>query len=318
MRFAWPLKNSKERLAIRKRAIPRDRTQSVMGVEDLAALSGVEIRAAGIVEGFMQGLHRSPFIGYSVEFSSHRKYVAGDDPRHVNWKIFARQRRLYVKEFDAETNLNLYLLVDCSRSMQCRAGGPMSKWEYASALAAALAQIALRQRDAVGISLLAGEIEQHLDPSARPGRWEDILRLLRASPSPTETNLGTTLAQAAALTRHRGITIVLSDLVDDPESVLEGLRQLRYRQHEVIVFHILDPWERTLPDPGKVRFIDLESSTEMTTETDAIRTAYRDRIRVWQKTLNDECLRHSIDLNPVTTDQPPAKMLIDYLVRRSK
>lgn len=285
--------------------------------EDLSDLTGVELRAAGIVEGFMQGLHRSPFIGYSVEFSSHRKYAAGDDPRHVNWKLYARNRRLYVKEFDAETNLNLYLMVDCSRSMQCRAGSALSKWNYATALAGALSQISLRQRDAVGLSLLASGVIEHLEPSAKPGRYADIVRILDSSPSPKETDLGRSLSQAAELARHRGIVVVLSDLMDDPDQVLEGLRQLRFRQHEVVLFHVLDPWERWLPDPGKVRFHDLESSLEVTTETDAVRDAYVKRIDDWCETLRSECLRQSIDMIQVTTDQAPTQVLVDYLVRRS-
>lgn len=285
--------------------------------DELADLTGVELRAAGIVQGFMQGLHRSPFVGYSVEFSSHRKYAAGDDPRHVNWKLYARNRRLYVKEFDAETNLNLYLIVDCSKSMQCRAGSSLSKWQYATAIAGALAQISLRQRDAVGLSLIADGVIEHLEPSAKPGRWSDIVRILDSSPQPVQTDLSRSLAQAAELARHRGVVVVLSDLMDDPEQALEGLRQLRFRQHEVLLFHILDPWERWLPEPGRVRFRDLESSLEVTTETDAVRQAYVKRIDDWCQTLRGECLRQSIDLIQVTTDQPPTEVLVDYLVQRS-
>ncbi|MCG8651642.1 MAG: DUF58 domain-containing protein [Pirellulales bacterium] len=285
--------------------------------DELADLTGVELRAAGIVEGFMQGLHRSPFVGYSVEFSSHRKYAAGDDPRHVNWKLYARNRRLYVKEFDAETNLNLYLIVDCSKSMQCRAGSSLSKWQYATAIAGALSQISLRQRDAVGLSLIADGVIEHLEPSAKPGRWSDIVRILDSSPQPVQTDLSRSLAQAAELARHRGVVVVLSDLMDDPEQALEGLRQLRFRQHEVLLFHLLDPWERWLPEPGRVRFRDLESSLEVTTETDAVRQAYVKRIDDWCQTLRGECLRQSIDLIQVTTDQPPTEVLVDYLVQRS-
>ena len=150
--------------------------------EELAKLSSIELRARGVVEGFLQGLHRSPFVGYSVEFSSHRRYGPGDDLRHVNWKVFARQRKLYVKEFDAETNLNLYLFVDGSRSMQCKIDGVMTKHEYAAVLAAAIASLAIKQRDAVGLGLLDDGVSQFLDPSAKPGRWEDCLQLLSQPP----------------------------------------------------------------------------------------------------------------------------------------
>src|SRR6476660_7163034 len=148
-------------------------------------LDNLELRARSIVEGFMQGLHRSPFVGFSAEFASHREYVQGDDLRHVNWKLFARQHRLYVKQFDAETNMNLYLLLDVSGSMDCRSKG-ISKLEYGAALAAALAHLALKQHDAVGLVLLADEVVAHLPPRARPHQLQEILRVI-ANTKPRET-----------------------------------------------------------------------------------------------------------------------------------
>jgi uncharacterized protein (DUF58 family) len=156
--------------------------------DELARLSSLDLRARGVVEGFLQGLHRSPFVGYSVEFSSHRRYGAGDDLRHVNWKVFARQRKLYVKEFDAETNLNLYLFVDASRSMQCKVEGVLTKFEYAATLAAAMASLAIKQRDAIALGLIDDGITSYLDPSAKPGRWDECVQMLSQPPEKRTTD----------------------------------------------------------------------------------------------------------------------------------
>lgn len=285
--------------------------------EELAKLSSLELRARGVVEGFLHGLHRSPFVGYSVEFSSHRRYGPGDDLRHVNWKLFARNRKLYVKEFDAETNLNLYLLVDSSRSMQCKLGGALTKLEFASVLAAALASLAMKQRDAVAMGMMADGMIAYLDPSSKPGRWDDCVELLSQPPVSQVTDLSKALEQAAALARHRGIVIVLSDLVDKTDSLARGLQQLKHRGHEVIVFHILDPWERKLPAEGRIRFADLEGPTEITTDVESIRVAYGKRVDAWCAELDDICLHQSIDRIEVTTDRSPTAALVDYLVRRT-
>ncbi len=285
--------------------------------EELARLNSLELRARGVVEGFLHGLHRSPFIGYSVEFSSHRRYGPGDDLRHVNWKIFARQRKLYVKEFDAETNLNLYLFVDASRSMRCKIEGAMTKHEYAATLAAAMAAIAMKQRDAVALGLMDDGVTSYLDPSAKPGRWEECVQMLSRTPEVRVTALAKSLEQAAALTRHRGVVMIFSDLVDEVEAVQRGLQQLRHRGHEVVVFHLLDPYERHLAEGGRVRFLDLEGQEEITTNVEAVRRDYLRRIDQWCDELDEVCLRQGVDRLELTTDVPPAAALVDYLVRRT-
>lgn len=285
--------------------------------EELARLNSLELRARGVVEGFLQGLHQSPFVGYSVEFSSHRRYGPGDDLRHVNWKVFARQRKLYVKEFDAETNLNLYLFVDASRSMQCRVDGAMTKHEYASTLAAALSWMAMKQRDAVALGLMDDGITDYLDPSAKPGRWEECLKLLAQTNAQPVTALGKSLEQASALARHRGIVAIFSDLVDDTAAVERGLVQLRHRGHEVVLFHTLDPCERRLTQKGRLRVVDMEGAGQLTTDVEGIRTAYLRRVDTWCAELADICVQQGVDRIELTTDQPPAAILFDYLVRRS-
>src|SRR3954469_5028690 len=282
-----------------------------------ARLDNLELRARGIVEGFMQGLHRSPFVGFSVEFASHREYVQGDDLRHVNWKLFARQNRLYVKQFDAETNMNLYLLLDVSGSMECRNVG-VSKREYGAALAAALSHLALRQHDAVGLILLADEVLVHLPPRARPHQLQEILRIIAATKPRRTSSTARAFQQAAELCKHRGIVVILSDLFDELDSLMQAIDRLRFSRHEVILFHLWDPWERDLPLEGHYRFHDLETGETLLTQAESVRAAYRKAVNEWRTVLERECRNRSVDRVELTTDEPLDKALLDYLVRRAK
>jgi uncharacterized protein (DUF58 family) len=280
-------------------------------------LESIQVRARSIVEGFLHGLHRSPYVGFSVEFSSHREYVPGDDPRHVNWKVFARQKRLYVKEYDAETNMNLYLLLDVSGSMECANTG-RSKLQYAASLAAALAHLALKQRDAVGITLFADAVLSHVAPRAKPQQLDEILLAIVANQARPASNVPRALNQAAELATRRGMVVILSDLFDEPSALAEGLEHLRFKNHEVLIFHILDPWERNLPLEGNIRFHDLETGEELVTQAEAIREGYRKVIDGWRAGLDAECQSRAVDRIELTTDDPLDKALLDYLVRRSK
>lgn len=280
-------------------------------------LENLELRAHGIVEGFMHGLHRSPFVGFSVEFASHREYAQGDDLRHVNWKLFARQRRLYVKQFDAETNMNLYLLLDVSASMACRSKG-ISKLEYGAALAAALAHLALKQHDAVGLALLADEVVAHLPPKARTHQLQDILRVIENTKPRQTSSSGRAFQQAAELCNHRGIVVILSDLFDDLDDLLKAVERLRFRNHEVIVFHLWDPWERYLPLEGHCRFHDIETGETLDTQAESVRGDYLVEVHRWRDQLETECRNRAIDRIELTTDEPLDQALLDYLVRRAK
>ena len=280
-------------------------------------LDSIELRARSIVEGFMHGLHRSPYVGFSVEFSSHREYAQGDDLRHVNWKLYARQKRLYVKEYNAETNLNLYIMLDISNSMECASRG-RSKLHSASALAAALAHLALKQQDAVGITLFADAVVTHLAPKAKSHQLDEILRLIAATKARPVSDSGRALHQAAELARHRGMVVVISDLFDDLTRIMDGFDHLRFMNHEVLLFHIFDPWERDLPLEGNVRFRDLETGEELTTHADGIRESYLAAIGRWRAEVERECRNRSIDRVELTTDDKLDEALLDYLVRRSK
>lgn len=280
-------------------------------------LDNLELRARGIVEGFMHGLHRSPFVGFSVEFASHREYAQGDDLRHVNWKLFARQKRLYVKQFDAETNMNLYLLLDVSGSMSCRSKG-VSKQDYGAALAAALAHLALKQHDAVGLILWADEVVAHLPPRARPHQLSEILRAIGSVRPQRVSNSARAFPQAAELCNRRGIVVVLSDLFDDLDAIMKGFDRLRFANHEVVLFHLWDPWERDLPLEGHYKFHDIETGEVLLTQAEGIREGYLAEVGKWRGEIESLCRNRAVDRVELTTDDPLDQALLDYLVRRAK
>jgi uncharacterized protein (DUF58 family) len=292
-------------------------TRELVDPAFFSKLESIELRARSIVEGFLHGLHRSPYVGFSVEFSSHREYVPGDDLRHVNWKLFARQKRLYVKEYDAETNLNLYLMLDVSGSMECANAG-VSKLHYGSALAAALAHLALKQHDAAGITLFADSVVSQLPPRAKAHQLDEILRTIALTKARPVSDASRALHQAAQLATHRGMVVIISDLFDDVPAIVKGLEHLRYKNHEVVIFQILDPWERDLPLEGNIRFHDLETGEELTTQAEGVRETYQQAVRAWRDELDRECRNRAVDRIELTTADPLDQALLDYLVRRTK
>jgi len=285
--------------------------------EFFSRLEGVELRARSVVEGFLHGLHRSPYIGFSVEFASHHEYVPGDDPRHINWKLYARQHRLYVKEFDGDTNLNLYVLLDVSGSMACASLG-RSKLHYAATLAAALAHLAIRQHDAAGVTLFADSVLASLPPRAKTHQLQEIFGLIAGVVPQAQTDAGRAIHQAAEMCRKRGLVAVISDCFDEIPRIMDGLDHLLFLNHEVVLFQVLDPWERDLPLEGNVRFRDLETGETLTTLSEGVRDGYRAAVREWLADLDRECLSRGIDRVELTTNDPLDKALLDYFVRRAR
>lgn len=285
--------------------------------EFFSRLESVELRARSVVEGFLHGLHRSPYVGFSVEFASHHEYVQGDNPRHINWKIYARQHRLYVKEFDGDTNLNLYVLLDVSGSMACASLG-RSKLNYAATLAAALAHLAIRQHDAAGVTLFADTVLASLSPRAKTHQLQEILGLIAHAAPQSQTDASKAIHQAAELCRKRGLVAVISDCFDEIPRLMDGLDHLLFLNHEVVLFQVLDPWERDLPLEGNVRFRDLETGETVTTLSEGIRDGYQKAVRQWLTDLDRECLSRGIDRVELTTNDPLDKALLDYFVRRGK
>ncbi|MFW6255974.1 MAG: DUF58 domain-containing protein [Candidatus Sumerlaeota bacterium] len=288
-----------------------------MAVEDL------ELVARGVVEGALHGLHRSPYIGFSSEFDSHREYQPGDDLRHVNWNLWARSDRLYVKQYKSDTNLNLYILLDSSGPMLTD-HGPTEKWKYGARAAAALAFLALSGRDATGAYLLESRVEHFVAPKVRPGQLADVLTLLQnanpsASPDPSARgDIGQALDEARQLCKRRGIVILISDLFDKEEAILRGLNNLRYMGHEVIVMQVLDPWEVDLPEEGQYAFRDLETGEEIQTHPAEVRNSYRRLVEEWRDGFRKHCEDTGIDWVSCTTEEPLRKLLVDYLLKRSR
>jgi uncharacterized protein (DUF58 family) len=272
---------------------------------DVARLGGLEIVAAGVVEGFLSGLHRSPFKGFSVEFTEHRPYQPGDEPRYLDWKILARADRLFVKQFEEETNLRAMILVDASRSMAWR-GAPerLTKRAYADRLAAALALILLRQRDATGLITFDEAVRQLVPARVKAGQWTRLVRGLLETPDGRGTAAEAALRQVTSLLVRRGLVVLLSDLLLDRDLALTALRYLRHRGHQVIVYHLMDPAEVELAGPPEVRFRDPESAASVVVRPRELAREYAETVRREVAAWRAACRRHGIAYHHVTTSTP--------------
>src|SRR5438552_2799140 len=272
---------------------------------EVARFGGIEIVAAAVVERFLAGMHRTHFRGFSVEFTEHRAYQPGDELRYLDWKILARDDRLFVKQFEQETNLRAMILLDASRSMAWR-GAPnrLTKRAYADRLAAALALILLRQRDATGLVTFDEQVRQVIPARVKAGQWSRIVRGLLETPDGEGTAAHAALQRLTALLTRRGMVVLLSDLLFDRELALAALRYLRHRGHQVIVFHLMDPAEVELSGPPEVRFKDPESALSVVVRPRELARAYADTVRreiaAWRKA----CRRHGIAYHHVQTDMP--------------
>lgn len=300
-------------------ASPRGRPD-LMDPITLSQLGGVELIARQVVEGFIMGLHRSPHRGFSAEFAELRAYQPGDDLRYIDWRMWARSDRFYVKQFEEETNLRAYLLVDVSASMDW-SSHPESlptKFWYAKHLAASLALILLRQGDSVGLSAFHDEIVARVTPRGGQLHWYELLRHLNYLVPQGGTVAHTALTEVAVRLRRRGLVVLLSDLLVDPDTTLTALRFLRHQGHEVLVLHLIDPGERELPHTGNTRFFDPETGDELSVSVADVRAAYRgavaDALSEWERSLKP----HGIDYVVVDTDTPLSRALRAYLRKRER
>ncbi|MGE0760767.1 MAG: DUF58 domain-containing protein [Pirellulaceae bacterium] len=287
--------------------------------QTLARLQGLPLRARRIVEGYVAGLHRSPFRGHSIEFAEHREYAAGDDLKHVDWKVFARTDKFYVKQFEDETNLICYLTVDTSASMLYRGpSSPLSKLEYAQCLAASLAWLVLHQQDAVALATFDSELRDSLSPSNSAAHWPHVLRVLESVRPAHRTQAGKILHELAEKFRKRGVVVVVSDLLDDVGSLAAGLKHLRHQRHDVVVFHVLDAAELDFPFPRPLRFCGLESDDRIVVDPVPLRRMYLRELRNHLAAVRACCLERSIDYRLVRTDQPLDEALAALLLSRSR
>ncbi len=277
----------------------------------------LDLKAKFIVEGFLAGLHDSPYRGCSIEFSEHRKYVAGDDPRRLDWTAWAKTDRLFVKTFQAETNLSAYLLVDTSRSMGYTGpGGGMSKLEYATALAAAIGYLLVCQHDAVGLGVLGAGLSKLLPPHGSRRQLVRVLSELAQTTAEGGTALADGLHAVARRAKRRSLMMLLSDLVDEPGPVLEALRHLVFRGHDVIVFQILDRVERDLDITGPVILEDPETGMRVATDADHIRAAYGERIASFVARYERGVHELGADFVAMTTSTPFDQALCRFLSER--
>jgi uncharacterized protein (DUF58 family) len=284
----------------------------------IARLGSMELKARTVVEGFLSGLHRSPYKGFSVEFAEYRQYLPGDDLSTLDWKVFARSDRHYVKKFEEETNLDCHVLLDMSASMAYRGGGAMTKLEYGSVLAASLAYLMSRQRDATGLITFDEKIVGRLPASARPGHLHSILLALDKMAPGTRSNVGRPLHQLADALGKRSLAVLISDLFDDPDAVVKGLKHLRFRGTDVIVFQVLDPHEIEFPFKGAARFTDVESADEVTADPSAVREAYLAALEKMRSHYEKELRSNGIDFLTLDTSKPLDFALLAYLDTRAR
>jgi uncharacterized protein (DUF58 family) len=283
--------------------------------EAILRISRLDLRARHIVEGFLSGMHRSPYFGQSAEFLQHREYVVGDDLRHVDWQVWARQDRLYVKQFEEDTNLRCTLLVDVSNSM-LYGNGALNKYEYACTVASSLAYLVLKQQDAVGCQAFDDRIRVRVPIRSKRNHIFSIVESLDISQPKDKTAMLEILRSAAESLPRRGMVVLVSDLLADPEDTLRGLRMLRQRGHDVLVFHILDDDELEFPFAGPTRFEGLESLDHLNCNPRALREGYLEALNAFLETVRRGCARNTIDYALIRTSQPLDAALAMYLSNR--
>jgi uncharacterized protein (DUF58 family) len=296
-----------------------EKSQKSLDPQTLAEIQGLRLRARHIVEGYVAGLHRSPYHGFSIEFAEHREYVPGDDLRYLDWKVLARTDKLSLKRYEDETNLIAYLVLDVSESMQYQ--GPtaaMSKLAYAQCLAASLAWLILRQQDAVSLATFDEQVQAFLRPASHPAHLQQVVDVMEGAESRGKTSMGPVFHELAERFSKRGVVVVLSDLFGDPADIVAGLKHFRHRQHDVIVLHMLDPAELDFPFEQPTLFRGLEQLPEVVADPRALRRAYLKEFERYLAQVAQQCRAAGVDYQQVRTDTPLDVVLSSYLAERSR
>lgn len=294
-------------------------TKRYLDPDVLARLRGLELKARSVVAGFISGMHRSAYHGFSVEFAEHRQYVPGDDLRYIDWRIVGRTDRLYVKEYEEETNLRCNLLVDASSSMRyagAQARG-RSKFEYACRLAASLAYLLTSQQDAAGLILFDREVRQRLPETTGRAHLTNLVRILEAAQPSRETDVKILFHRLAEELRRRSMVVLISDLCAPAADVLSGIEHMCYAGHELIVLHVLDDDEWEFPFVENILFEGLEDETRLLADPQSLRAGYLEALRRYGDQVRSVCLKHRADYVPVNTREPLDVVLSGYLARRS-
>jgi len=283
--------------------------------EAIKRISRLDLRARHIVEGFLSGMHRSPYFGQSVEFLQHREYVTGDDLRHVDWKVWAKQDRLYVKQYEEDTNLRCTMLVDVSNSM-IYGRGALNKYEYACTIAGSLAYLLLKQQDAVGCLAFDETVRTRVPTRSKRNHIHSIIESLNVTEPKDKTEMYSTLRAAAENLPRRGMIVLVSDLLVDVEGTIKGLKLLRQRGHDVLVFHVMDDDELDFPFAGPTRFEGLETLDHLNCNPRALREGYLEALNAFLEEIRRRCVRNTIDYALIRTSQPLDAALATYLSNR--
>jgi uncharacterized protein (DUF58 family) len=287
--------------------------------EVIRQISRLDLRAQFIVKGFLHGLHASPYHGFSVEFSEHRKYTPGDNPADIDWLVYAKTDKYYVKKFEAETNITGYLAMDLSQSMAYTYRQELTKFEYTISVAAALCYLMIHQNDPVGLVTFADQINQYLPPKSKRQQIGNILSLLARLKPAGQTDAGRSLGQLAAMLKHSSLVMIFSDLLAEPEPIISSLRRLRHGGHDVILFHILDEAEVGFPFTGLVELEEPESQRRLEVNADSLRSDYLQEVEAFREMYRRECFQSHIDYVALDTSMPFDRALTEYLaMRRSR
>ncbi len=285
---------------------------------NISGIQNLELIARLVVEGFITGLHRSPYHGFSVEFAEHRPYRHGDETKNIDWRVYARTNKYYVKQYEEETNLRAVLAVDSSTSMSYASKGMVSKYEYAIYLTAALSMLMIKQRDAVGLAMYDTTVRKFLPPNSKQSYVTEILKTLSTHIPSNQTGTSDALDALAERIKRRGLVVIMSDFFDTRDSVLNALKHFRHRHHEVLAFHILDPREIDFKLGTGATFKDMETGEEMITQPHQICGAYSEAVMNFIKDIKKECFNHNIDYQLIETSTPFDKALRDYITKRRK
>ena len=284
--------------------------------EVIRQISRLDLRAQFVVKGFLQGLHSSPYHGFSVEFSEHRKYTTGDDPKDIDWLVYAKTDKYYVKKFEAETNITGYLVMDLSRSMGYTYRQELTKFEYGICLAAALSYLMVHQQDPVGLITFDRQIRNSVAPRSKRTQLGTLLSVLANLQPEGETDIAHSLTQVAAMLKQKSLVMVFSDLLGDPHEIIESLRRLRHGGHDVILFHILDEAEVSFPFEGLYELEDPESGEKMKVDGVGFRSTYMAQVQAFQERFRRECFGSKIDYVGLDTSMQFDKALLEYLLSR--
>ncbi len=284
--------------------------------EVINQIGRLDLRAQFVVKGFLQGLHSSPLQGFSVEFSEHRKYVPGDDPKDIDWSLYAKTDKYYVKKFEAETNMTGYLVMDLSKSMAFSYRQKLSKFDYSICLAAALCYLMIHQQDPVGLITFDDVVRDCIKPRSKRTQLASILSTLARLKPQGMTDVGKSLLQVAAMLKQSGLVIVFSDLLAESEPILRSLRSLRHGGHDVILFHVLDEAEVYFPFDGLMELEDPETSETIQVDARGYRESYVSQLDEFRETYRRECFQCGVDYVPLDTSMQFDKALMEYLITR--